>query len=192
MKNKVLVILAASAAALGSTIFAAPVDAQTATLPVKIQVQPQIYLSTYKDLKFVVDQKDLQGAAPDQSVSYDESSGIVPPNKVRPIGTTAFPGSISRAIDPLYYVWASTGTNVTVKVSATGNTLTRQTPNPNPSDTVTMSVEAGDSFATPGAGLADSQGISGKATLKFLFNNGVAPTAGSYDGGQLAITVATP
>ncbi|MBD2607521.1 hypothetical protein H6G81_24085 [Scytonema hofmannii FACHB-248] len=192
MKNKVLAILAASAAVLGSAIFAAPAQAQTATLPVKIQVQPQIYLSTYKDLKFVVDQKDLQGAAPDQSVSYDESAAILPPNKVRPIGATAFSGSISRAIDPLYYVWANAGTNVTVKVTATGNTLTRTTPNPNASDTVTMSVEAGDTFPTPGAGLADSQAIPGKATLKFLFNNGLAPSAGSYDGGQLAITVATP
>ncbi|MBW4479026.1 MAG: hypothetical protein KME54_19745 [Tolypothrix brevis GSE-NOS-MK-07-07A] len=192
MKNKVLVIVAASAAALGSAIFAAPAHAQNATsLPVKIEVQPQIFLSTYSDLKFVVDQKDLVGAAPDQSVAYDESSPIKPPNKVLPIGTTPFPGSITRAIDPLYYVWASTGTKVTVKISATASTLTRLTPNVNPGDTVTMSVEAGDSFSTTGTGLSDNQAIAGKATLKFLFNNGT-PTAGSYDGGQLAITVSNP
>jgi hypothetical protein len=192
MKNKVLVIIAASAAALGSAIFAAPANAQTATLPVTIQVQPQIYLSTYKDLKFVIDQKDLRGAAPDQSVSYDESSGIVPPNKVLPTGSTPFAGSISRVINPLYYVWANSGTAMTVKVTATGSTLTRQTPNVNTNDTVTMSVDAGGSFSTTGAGLADSQAIAGNATLKFLFNNGVAPTAGSYNGGQLAITVSNP
>jgi hypothetical protein len=191
MKNKVLAILAASAAALGSAIFAAPAHAQTATLPVTIQVQPQIYLSTYKDLKFVIDQKDLAGAAPDQSVSYDESTGILPPNKVRPIGATAFPGSINRIIKPLYYVWASNNIPITVKVNATGNTLTRTTPNPNPSDTVTMSVDAGGSFPTTGAGLADAQAIEGQATLKFLFNNGT-PSAGSYTGGQLAITVSNP
>jgi len=191
MKNKVLAILAASAAVLGSAIFAAPAHAQNATLPVKIQVQPQIFLSTYSDLKFVVDQKDLVGAAPDQSVAYDESSGIVPPKKVLPLGTTTFAGSITRAINPLYYVWANTGTAMTVKVTATGSTLTRQTPNVNANDTVTMSVDAGGSFSTTGTGLADSQAIPGQATLKFLFNNG-APTAGSYDGGQLAITVSNP
>ena len=191
MKNKVLAILAASAAALGSGIFSAPANAQTATLPVTIQVQPQIFLSTYKDLKFVIDQKDLVGAAPDQTVSYDESSGILPPNKVRPLGSTAFSGSINRVINPLYYVWASSGTPMTVKVNATGNTLTRQTPNVNANDTVTMSVDAGGSFPTTGAGLADAQGIQGQATLKFLFNNGT-PTAGSYTGGQLAITVSNP
>ena len=122
MNKKILGIIAASAAVMGTAIAPAPPHPQL-TLPLTDEVQPQIFLSTYKDLKFVVTQKDLAGATPDQSVSYDENGTIKPPSNKRPaLGAPV--STITREIDPLYYVWAPDGTAMTVKVGSKEKQLT--------------------------------------------------------------------
>lgn len=188
MNKKILGIIAASTAAIGSAIIASPAHAQV-SLPVTVEVQPQIFLSTYKDLKFVVTQKDLSGAVPDQSVSYDENGTIKPPNKVRPI-LGAPVSTITREIDPLYYVWAPNATAMTVKVGAKKSELTRTLPIADLSDKVTMSVIDGASTPLTGTGLGNANAVSGKAKLEFKFVS--PPDAGTYAGGEVSITVASP
>ena len=190
MNKKIAAIIAGSVAALGSAFVAAPAQAQV-TMPVTVEVQPQIYLSTYKDLNFVITQKDIAGVLPDQSVSYDEKTGVVPPKMVRPTSGSA-PSAITRDIEPLYYVWATNGTQVNVIVEAKEETLSR-VGSTDPEDTVTMSVLTPNPTSITGAGLANSAARPGSVKLGFEFQNGTAGlSAGKYEGGQLGITVSTP
>ncbi|NJL79364.1 MAG: hypothetical protein HC917_11865 [Richelia sp. SM2_1_7] len=87
--KKILGIFAASAAALGSAMIAAPAHAQSAILPVEVEVTPAIFLRTYSDLKFIVSQQDLQGGTSvDQTTgTYDEKAGITPLSTETPTGS---------------------------------------------------------------------------------------------------------
>ena len=191
--KKILGIFAASAAALGSAmIAAAPVNAQSAVLPVEVEVTPAIFLRTYQNLKFVVSQQDLQrGTSVQQSGSYNEKSGIDPLSTAFPSGQAT--DTVKKVIPRLYQVWgANTGTNV--EVSASKATLTSGTGGGGfgggAPETVTMTV-------TPGA-LVDARNPAGAsykeapATLDFKFTNPNAASGTTYTGGEITIRVTNP
>ncbi|NEU76613.1 hypothetical protein PI95_029915 [Hassallia byssoidea VB512170] len=189
MKNKVLVILAASAAALGSAIIAAPANAQTANLPVEIQIKPGVFLRTYESLKFVVSTQDLLGGkSVDQVGKYDETTGTITPlPKTAP--PTEATTEVIRTVTPLYQVWGGTGSKV--KITPTKDTLVSSTNGGlGSADTVVMSVVAGNDITTTPTPAGTP--YEGTAQLKFKFSNGNTSSGTNYTGGQLSISVVSP
>lgn len=193
MNKKILGIIAVSVAALGSAIVAAPVHAQSANLPVELTIKPAVYLRTYKDLKLVVSRQDLLGGTSvDQTAgSYDESSGTPTPLSTSPVSgspTTL----VSKNIPILYQVWGGSS-NTTVNITATQPTLTNTgSSGLGSADTVTMAVDSSSTGvkAVPQSG---SPYYTGSADLKFTFNGGNVPSAGTtYKGGALTISVVNP
>ncbi|MBW4568831.1 MAG: hypothetical protein KME31_12630 [Tolypothrix carrinoi HA7290-LM1] len=189
MKNKVLVILAASAAALGSAIIAAPANAQTANLPVEIQVKPGVFLRTYESLKFVVSTQDLLGGKSVEQVGkYDETTGTITPLlRTPPTGEST--DEVIKTISPLYQVWGGTGS--TVKITPTKDTLVSSGGGGlGSADTVLMSVEQGNDVTTTATPAGTP--FEGTAKLKFKFSNRNTSAGTSYTGGQLSISVVSP
>ncbi len=187
MNKKILGIIAASAAVMGSAIVASPAHAQ-ATMDVELEVQPAVYLVTYSKLKFLVNSNDILGSKfLDNTAIYDEKinsttlpQGVLPPGT----GVTA----VSKSVTPLYRVYANSGATVTVSTDVA--TLKRTGVGANASDTVSMEVEAG---ATKKIDANQSTFVPGDATLKFTFPGTTAPPAGAtYSGGKLKISVVSP
>lgn len=189
MKNKVLAILAASAAVLGSAIFASPAHAQTANLPVEIEVKPGVFLRTYESLKFSVSTQDLLGGSSVEQIGkYDETTGIITPlPKTAPTGTATT--EVIKTISPLYQVWGGTGS--IVKIAPTKDTLVSLGGGGlGSADTVTMTVEEGNDVTTTLTPAGTP--FEGTAKLKFKFSNGNTSAGTSYTGGQLSISVVSP
>jgi hypothetical protein len=189
MKNKVLVILAASAAALGSTIFAAPAHAQTANLPVEILVKPGVFLRTYESLKFSVSTQDLLGGKSVEQVGkYDETAGTITPlPRTAPTGDAT--DEVIKKVSPLYQVWGGTGSKV--KITPTKDTLVSSSGGAlGSTDTVLMSVVAGNDITTTATPAGTP--YEGTAELKFKFSNRNTSAGTSYTGGQLSISVVSP
>jgi len=188
MKNKVLAILAASAAALGSAIFAAPANAQTANLPVEILIKPGVFLRTYESLKFSVSTQDLVGGSSVEQVGkYDETTGTITPlPRTAPAGTAT--DTVIKTVSPLYQVWGGTGS--IVKIAPTNNTLTSSGGGGFGSDTVTMSVLEGNDVTTTVTPAGTP--FEGTAKLQFKFSNRNTTAPASYTGGQLSISVVSP
>lgn len=181
MKNKVLALLAASAAALGSVILAAPAHAVTADLPVEVKVEPYIYLRTYKSLKFVVTQKDLGGISSDQTPAYDESSPITL-DKTPPAQGTASGTTVPKTVSPLYLIWGAQGGTANVAITASKDTLTGPS-----GKTAKLSITSG---ATATYSLDPIAPKSGDVGVNIDFGNSAA--AGSYTGGMLTISATNP
>jgi hypothetical protein len=184
--KKVVAILSAAAAVLGSAINVAPANAVTAELPVEIKVEPYIYLRTYKSLKFVVNQQELGGKSMDENApDYNEASPV-------PLSTTAPDTStvlgsgkmVVKKVDPLYLVWGAPGTTVNVNVNPIAPALKGTGAFP---VTATMSVKSGN---TQNLTLSPSTPQKGTVELQFDFDS--TPTAGSYTGGKLTISATTP
>ncbi|MCV3212596.1 hypothetical protein OGM63_03455 [Plectonema radiosum NIES-515] len=193
MKNKVLAILAASAAALGSAIFAAPAHAVEQNVDVNVTIQPTIYLRTFKTINLQISQGDL-GAIDkdyDPSNTTDGSailSRIAPANLAR--GTQT---EVTKNVKELFAVWSNSGKAVTVTVKPVPNdTTTGGTVLTNPVAT-TRRVTLKTATATGGFnGTPDEElnPLVGGADLVFDVSRAVA---GSYSGGQIKVeALATP
>lgn len=194
MNKKILGIIAASAAAVGSTIIAAPAHAQTANLPVQITVKPGVFLRTYSDLKFVVSTQDLQGGTTvDQAAgSYDETTGSLPSLPTTPIPNTPT-DTILKTVNPLYQLYGGT-TTTTVKINASQPTLMSSGSGGlgGGTDTIAMSVDPSSASVTAAAP-ASGQPYLGSAKLSFKFSSPTSASAGkTYTGGQLTISVVNP
>lgn len=188
--KKILGIFAASAAALGSAMIAAPVEAQTAILPVQIQVTPAIYLRTFTDLQFIVSQQDLtSGSSVDvASGSYIERNGtrlpITPPNAN---GT----GTVTKKVPVLYQIWNGTP-NAQVTVSSTKTELKTETTDDfgqSSTTEVTMAVtDNGFQNASDGAPYRE-----GSADFTFTFPENIQlENDATFTGGEIEILVVTP
>jgi hypothetical protein len=194
MNKKILGIIVASAAAVGSAIIASPAHAQTANLPVQITVKPGVFLRTYSDLKFVVSTQDLQGGVSvDQTAgSYDETTGTLPSLPTTPIPNTPT-DTILKTVNPLYQLYGGTSTT-SVKIAASQATLTGTAPGGlgGASDTITMSVDPSSASVTAPAPSAGNPYL-GSAKLSFKFSSPASASAGkTYTGGQLTISVVNP
>lgn len=200
--KKILGIFAASAAALGSAMIAStPVNAQSAVLPVEVEVTPRIFLRTYESLKFVVNQQDLTTVSSvEQSGSYDEKAGVNPLSTDLPGGTAT--NIVTKQIPTLFQVWG-TVTDSNIEIEATENTLTNGTvssgggfgnsSNSSSTQTITMSVDKGNLRTAQNANNNEFQ--EGSATLTFDFANAnPSANAGSntYTGGEITIRVTNP
>lgn len=190
MKNKVLVILAVSAAALGSAIFAAPANAVQQEVQVEVTIQPGLYLRTFQKVRLDITQGDLSG---NTLVEKDTMNGAIT-NGSTPISRTA-PGSIGAAnaatvqktVKELFAVWGNTDKDVAVTVTPGVTTLTNADATNSSKVTINSVTLNNDGFktgkvnsATPVVGGADFVfGVSGAS-------------AGSYAGGTINVNAAVP
>ncbi len=201
MNKKVLGLLAASAAVVGSAIFAAPARAQTAVLPVEIEVTPQVFLRTYEGLKFVVSQQDLQGTGSveqQQGNIYDEKAGTGTLSTDAPDGQSGN-GTVQKIVPRLYQLWGNTGANVEIVASQNtlqdsngatggGGSFGGGTPS---TDTVTITqVTKGTEEQKQNAN--NVQYREGSAAFDFTFSNPSAGSATTYTGGEITIRVVNP
>jgi hypothetical protein len=197
MNKKIVAMLAATVAAVGSVIVTAPAHAQTATLPVTVTVQPRLVLRTYSALNFVVNQQDLLGGKSlDQDAGAYNEAGTTAPLSTTTPGGTAPKDTITKTIPNLYQVWGG-GANTTVNIIASTPTLTTSTTaggggfggtTPPATDTVTMAVTSGNGVkaTAPVTGTPFVGGVG----LSLKFNSGSTPGAStSYTGGQLTISI---
>ena len=190
MNKKVLAILAASATALGSAMIATPVRAQTAILPVEVEVTPRIFLRTYSELKFVVNQQDLTTVSSvEQAESYNEKTGITPLSTDVPEGEEK--NIITKEIPVLYQVWGGGVTDNNIEIEASGAELTGGNTFAS-NQTVTMSVQKG---SLKDAQVGNSNFKEGSATLTFDFTNAGNDSIDdpiTYSGGEITIKVTNP
>ena len=190
MKTKFLGIIAASAAALGSTMIASPVHAQSAILPVEVEVTPAIFLRTYSDLKFIVSQQDLIGGTSiDQTTgSYDEKQAIIPLPTEAPAGSENL--SVTKTVPVLYQVWGGSG-NPTVDVSASKTELkTAGGGAIGASTTVTMGVTGGTLQDTTNQSNVPYKQAS--ADFTFNFPNSSIAEGTTFTGGEVTIRITAP
>ncbi|AFY53957.1 hypothetical protein Riv7116_1393 [Rivularia sp. PCC 7116] len=191
--KKILGIFAASAAALGSAMISAtPVRAQSAILPVEIEVTPSVFLRTYSQLNFVVSQQDLQGGR-----SIDQDAGIYDENLGSSALSTDAPnetgtGTVTKTIPRLYQIWGNSAADV--EITATQETLTDTNgvsggglTGGGTGDTVTMIVSNITEQQVEGKAYRDGEG-----TFDFTFSNLNATQDTRYTGGEITIRVVNP
>ncbi|NWF61528.1 MAG: hypothetical protein HXY43_20320 [Fischerella sp.] len=197
MKNKIFAIAAASAAAVGSAIVAAPAQAQITGTPanvgVSVSVPEILYLRTVSNINVTLTPTDLGGSASlaalgsgfygvDQSGIADEiTSGL-------DTATPAFANATNaiRTINNVYAVWSNSpraaGVDVDVEEGA------------NPSNglsTIAMTIDdaLSDKSALTPQGLINPTIVGG---VDFIFDLTSATTSGSYTGGTVTITASAP
>ncbi|WP_414619160.1 hypothetical protein [Calothrix sp. CCY 0018] len=190
--KKILGIFAASAAALASAMISAPVNAQSAFLPVEIKVTPAIYLRTYSDLKFEVSATDLTtGRSVDQDAgSYEEGGNITGLSTDTPTGAEDL--IVTKQIPILYQLWGSTAsadvdliaTKTELRASASGGfSGGAGTP-------VTMTVTEGPLENKTNAATAAYK--TGSASFDFTFPSSTIGADTTFTGGEVEIRIVTP
>ncbi|GJD21208.1 hypothetical protein RIVM261_061640 [Rivularia sp. IAM M-261] len=187
MNKKIAAIIAGSVAALGSAFAAAPANAQSATLPVTLEVRPALFIRTYNDLKFVVNPNDLTGGSiVKENVTYDEAAPGTSslPTTSRVAGATS---NIVKRIPELYQVWGARE-STRVEVTPSVPTLTNTTSS---ASTVTMSVSSQPTGSLTNTG--DKEYFSAPVELSFALGQGATTLRqGTYTGGVLTISVTAP
>lgn len=194
MKNKVLVILAASAAALGSTIFAAPANAVDQNVQVSVSVDPVIYLRTFKNIDLRITQGELGGTDGDQVQDKTDGSTLI--NRTTPdaLNSSAAGNNTSadKTVKELFAVWGNSPTNVkvTVEPDPTADMLSNnQTGAALRRAKMTVSDVTGDKEGTFNEN-GDPKVGGVKLKFQFFASNGTTvtkPTAGTYTGGILKV-----
>ncbi len=190
--KKILGIFVASAADLGiAMISATPFRAQSAILPVEVEVTPAIFLRTYSDLKFIVSQQDLiGGTSVDQSIgSYDEKAGITALETTSPTGTEQL--NITKRVPILYQLWGASDSPA-VEITASKNTLKSSTGTGGlgGSSEVTMDVTGGTiENATNGTNENYKQA---SADFIFQFPNSNIAQDTVFTGGEITIRITNP
>ncbi len=194
--KKILGIFVASAAALGSAMIAAPAHAQSAILPVTVEITPAIYLRTYQDLKFIVSAQDLVGGrSVEQIGSYDEKAGTTTLPTTTPIETPT--QTVTKRVPVLFQIWGGS-TNPDIDVNVTKSELRTQGGSTggitggSATTPVTMAVTEGTlTSMTNSASPAVSYKQAG-ADFTFTFPNSNIPQNTVFTGGEVTIQVVTP
>ena len=193
--KKILGIFVASAAALGSAmIAAAPVNAQSAILPVQVEITPAIYLRTYQNLKFIVSAQDLQGGRSVERIgSYDEKLGTTTLTTDTPTETPTT--TVNKRVPVLYQIWGGSA-NPDIRVTATKENLRTQggtsggVAGGSGTTPVTMAVTGGTlTSMTNTAGITYKQA---PADFTFNFPNSNIAQNTVFTGGEVTIQVVTP
>ncbi|GAX42868.1 hypothetical protein NIES4075_38730 [Tolypothrix sp. NIES-4075] len=194
MKNKVLVILAASATALGSAIFVAPAHAVDQNVNVSVSVDPVIYLRTFKNIDLRISQGELGGTDGDQI--QEKTDGSTPITRTTPdalnSGAAGNATSAEKTVKELFAVWGNSPTNVKVTVEP-DPTFDMLSNNQNGAALrkakMTVSEITGDKEG-PFSDNGDPKVGGVKLKFQFFASNGTTqtkPTAGTYTGGILKV-----
>ncbi|MBW4512578.1 MAG: hypothetical protein KME64_39725 [Scytonematopsis contorta HA4267-MV1] len=192
MNRKFIGILAASAAFLGSAIFAAPAKATEQEVGVNITVQPTMFLRTFQTINLNITQGDLGGTDKDfNSTPVSDGTTLIDKTAPETLGSGNL-RSVTKKVPEIFAVWGNTGTNATVNVTvAPGGDILRPVGSTGTGTTtrnVTMTA-----LATNNTGPLNAETpLVGGADLTFAFG-GTRVNAGRYEGGKLLVrAVANP
>jgi hypothetical protein len=203
MKNKALVILAASAAALGSAIFAAPANAVQQEVEVQVTIQPALYLRTFKTIKLDITQGDLAkangGTLKESDFMGDEgvggsavTTGEQLINNIRSggIGGGGTADTVTKTVKQLYAVWGNTaaGKSVTVTVTPVVKDLLKDGTSTTEKITLDTITPTTGSFTT-GAVNSTTTGKVGGIDMTFKLNGA---GEGTYTGGKISVNAVVP
>ncbi len=204
MNKKVLGLLAASAAVIGSAIFAAPARAVQQEVDVNLTVDEVLFLRTFQSVDLKVSQGELS-AGDDKDYNPRSTDGTALIDVETPTGVDDIAGgtTVTKDVRELYAVWGngdvdSDDVNVTITPSPGGEMLTDGSNRPTLAkmtvgemlDTERNTDELNDEFD-----LDDSLLKIGGVQLQFDFEDEdgdpVIPRAGAYTGGRLTVEATT-
>ena len=202
MNKKVLGLLAASAAVIGSAIFATPARAVQQNVEVNLTVDEVLFLRTFSSIDLKVSQGDLSGGD-DKDFDGRSTDGTLQIDVETPTGVNDIDGgtTVTKNVRELYAVWGngdvdSDDVNITIRPSAGGDTLTGGSTR----DPILAKMSVGDLIDTErdiDDLEEDSEGLLaiGGVQLTFDFEdedgNSIAPQAGAYTGGSLTVEATT-
>jgi hypothetical protein len=194
MNKKFLAILAVSAAAFGSSIIAAPAQAQVAQeVDVKVSIQPTIYLRTFKTIDLTitpgelgVKDKDYMGDTGliGSATTTGKDTDLI--DRTKPLLGKANSSTIIKKIKELYAVWSNSGKPVNVAVTSvindtdTSTTVLKNTTTPTQQITLKTVTATGQITGTP----TSSVPLVGGVDLEF---DVTGAAAGNYDGAKLRV-----
>ena len=210
MNKKILGLLAASAAVIGSAIFATPARAVQQEVDVNLTVDEVLFLRTFRSIDLKVSQGELSGDTSDKD--FDEQNGgstdgtalidVETPTNV----STITPGqTVTKEVRELYAVW-SNGDNVddgdvtvTITTSPGGDTLTTGGRNATLAKmTVGEMIDSDRDIGDINDDLDrdDDELLKiGGVNLNFQFTDddgeNTIPVAGQYTGGRLTVEATT-
>lgn len=204
MNKKVLTLLAASAAVLGSAIFAAPASAVKQEVDVDITVDEVLFLKTFDKVELRITQNELSGDFTVESGTEGTTDGSTQLNLSGvSLGDEATSTEVTKDVNELYAVYSNSRDNVPqvrVKADPTANRLYLD--GDTTEDFALMTVEEDD--FTENARDADSEDVEESVTdgavpvliggvqLKFQFKEDADTNvdevqAGNYTGGRLIV-----
>jgi hypothetical protein len=185
MNKKIFGAIAATFAALGSAIIAVPAQAVEQTVDVSVNVEPFIYLRTFKDVKLKVTQGDLGGVTGDQ-ITTTPTDGTTLIDRNTPTFSTASQTSVNKDIKELYAVWGNTQN--TVKVTVTPVTGKDVLAGPGSAKAkITVNSSLGIDSQIPLTTAPFVGGVTLGISFQDTFGAAVTPSAGDYTGGQLKV-----
>ncbi|MDY6901002.1 MAG: hypothetical protein SWZ49_23410 [Cyanobacteriota bacterium] len=197
MNKKVLGLLAASAAVLGSAIFATPARAVKQDVQVDLTVDEVLFLRTFERVELRVTQGELSGDTSQETEAVGTTDGTALIDTTAPVlGTESTATSITKSVQELYAVYGNStlAPTVTIKVNPTGQDLTNGfTEGDRDFRKAVMSVdsEQGTISGRDFSELRDQPLQVGGVDLTFNFEDDrgtpAAPIAGTYTGGILTV-----
>ncbi|WP_427162744.1 hypothetical protein ACQFX9_15115 [Aliinostoc sp. HNIBRCY26] len=197
MRSKFVAIIAASAAALGSTMLSAPAHAQvsgTSDVGVNVTVPEVLYLRTVQTIDISLLPADLTAApltasgsgffGSDATGTADGTNGV---DTTSPFFLTGGNVQVTKQVPAVFAVWSNSprGNGVAVTTSVITNTL-------NGASGATIAING----VAPIQGTANVPGlvnpfVSGVDLDLILGGNGISQ-AGAYTGGVIRVTATAP
>ncbi|BAY41187.1 hypothetical protein NIES2111_55790 [Nostoc sp. NIES-2111] len=194
MKSKILAIVAASTAALGSAILSAPAQAQITSAPanvgVSVSVPEVLYLRTVANIDVDIPVSALTsqtldplGSGFSRTETIGTADGTNGVDIISPFNTTNGDVTASISIPQVFAVWSNSPRGLGVEVAAAIGTATLTGAN---GSTITLTSAAASpaSAAVPGLVNPFVGGVNLGLTLG---GNGISQ-AGDYAGGVITIT----
>ena len=200
MNKKILGLLAASAAVVGSAIFATPARAVQQDVDVNLTVDEVLFLRTFETIDLRVSQGEL-GDAVDKDFNIDgttDGTALIDTENIPDLRDIDGGDSVTKTIRELYAVWGNGDSNVTVTVvpSPGGEQLTNGEAGRaevKANMTVTTRQVTSDRDFTDLRD--DAPLVVGGVELQFDFvddtDRAVSPQAGRYSGGRLTVEATT-
>ncbi|MGB3640233.1 MAG: hypothetical protein WBA39_22050 [Rivularia sp. (in: cyanobacteria)] len=195
MNKKVLGLLAASAAVVGSAIFAAPASAVKQQVNVNLTVDEVLYLKTFDTVELRVSPSELGSAVESEASGTTDGTNLLDVTGVI-LGDESSLTSVEKEITELYAVY-SNGNATDVKVRVTVDPEAKELTNVE-DDEITAEMSVVDDTIRSNRDLGDTDfgadddepSLIGGVRLKFDFKDDgdeEAPQAGRYEGGRVIV-----
>lgn len=202
MNKKILGLLAASAAVVGSAIFSAPARAVQQDVNVNLTVDEVLFLRTFETVDLRVSQGELSGGAVDKDFNQDpttDGTALIDIENAPNLRDITGGDSVTKTVRELYAVWGNGNSNVTVTVR------------PSPGGEMLSNGETGRAEVKARMSVLNDQLLSdrdfgdlrddetplvvGGVELQFDFTDDrdspTNPQAGAYTGGRLTVEATT-
>jgi len=190
MKSKILAIVVAAGTAVVGSLFSAPAHAQLTVnqdVDVEINVPEVLFLRTFQTVSLDISEADLAGGTTG-GVGQDYNStpltdGTTAIDQTSPFGGVTG-GPITKTVNELYAVWSNNPGGAAITLSTVNTALT----GPGTATATIASITSTGTDPTAAIGL-DTPYVGG-ADIEFDLST--AMEAGTYTGGVINVSVATP